>query len=52
MSAMEVSPGPEREERAGGAAAPVSPRLFWGILIGAVLVLVGLIARLVRKPTA
>jgi len=51
VSAVEVSPGPEREERAG-AAAIVSPRLFWGILIGAVIVLLGLIARLVRKPTA
>jgi hypothetical protein len=52
VSAVEVSPGPEREQRAGGAAAIVSPRLFWGILIGAVIVLLGLIARLVRKPTA
>jgi len=50
VSAMEVSPGPEREERAGGAAAFVSPWLFWGILITAVVVLLGLIARLVRKP--
>jgi hypothetical protein len=52
VSAMEVSPGPEREERAGGAAALVSPWLFWGILITAVIVLLGLIARLVRKPAA
>ena len=51
VSAVDVPPGPEREGRAGGAAAIVSPRLFWGILIGAVLVLIGLIARLVRKPT-
>jgi hypothetical protein len=52
VSAVEVSPAPEREERAGGAAAIVSPRLFWGILVGAVIVLVGLIAHLVRKPAA
>ena len=52
VSAVEVPPGPEREERAGGAAAIVSPGLFWGILVGAVVVLLGLIARLVRKPTA
>ena len=49
VSAVEVSPGPERAERAGGAAAIVSPRLFWGILGVAVIVLVGLIARLVLK---
>ena len=52
VSAVEVWPGPEREERAGGAAALVSPWLFWGILITAVVVLLGLIARLVRKPAA
>ena len=52
VSGVEVSAGPEREERAGGTAAVVSPRLFWGILIVAVVVLVGLIARLIRKPTA
>jgi hypothetical protein len=52
VSAVEVSPGPEREERAGGAAALVSPRLFWGILVGAVVVLLALIARLIRKPIA
>jgi hypothetical protein len=51
VSAMEVSPGPERDEHAGGVTAVVSPRLFWGVLIGAVIVLLGLIARLVRKPT-
>jgi hypothetical protein len=51
VSAVDVSPGPEREARAGRAAAILSPRLFWGILIGAVLVLLGLIVRLVRKPT-
>jgi hypothetical protein len=52
VSAVEVSPGPEREERAGGAAAIVSPRLFWGILVVAVIVLLGLVARLVREPAA
>jgi hypothetical protein len=51
VSAVEVPPGPEREGLAGGAAALVSPRLFWGVLVGAVVVLIGLIARLVRKPT-
>ena len=52
VTAVDVSPGPEREERPGGAAALVSPRLFWGILVGAVIVLLGLIVRLVRKPVA
>jgi len=52
VSAVEVSPGPEHEERAAGAAAIVSPRLFWGILVVAVVVLLGLVAHLVRKPTA
>jgi hypothetical protein len=51
VSAVEVSPGPEREDRAGSPAGVVSPRLFWGILVGAVIVLLGLIARLIRKPT-
>jgi hypothetical protein len=52
VSAEEVSPGPEREGRAGAAAALVSPWLFWGILVTAVIVLLTLIVRLVRKPTA
>ena len=52
VTAVDVSAGPEREERPGGAAALVSPRLFWGILVGAVIVLLGLIVRLVRKPAA
>jgi hypothetical protein len=53
VSAVEVSPGPEREAHAGGTAATlVSPWLFWGILIVAVVVLLALIARLVRKPAA
>ncbi len=48
----EVSPGPERDERAGARSLIVSPRVFWGILIGAVIVLLGLITRLVRKPSS
>jgi len=45
-------------KRTGGAAIGGSRRsasrlgCFWAILIGAVIVLLGLIARLVRKPTA
>ena len=33
-------------------AALVSPRLFWGALAIAVIVLLGLIARLIKKPAA
>jgi hypothetical protein len=51
VSALEVSPGPERGERPANAPA-LSPRLFWGILVVTVVVLVGLIARLMQKPMA
>jgi hypothetical protein len=51
VSAADVAPAPEREAVAGGSAALMSPRLFWAILAGAVIVLLALIARLVRKPT-
>jgi uncharacterized protein DUF3999 len=51
VAAVEVVPGPERGERAG-AAAIVSPRVFWAILVVAVVVLVGLIGRLMRKPAS
>ena len=37
---------------AAGSAALISPRLFWAILAAAVIVLLLLIARLVRKPAA
>jgi hypothetical protein len=33
-------------------AGVVSPRLFWGALAIAVIVLLGLIARLLKKPAA
>ena len=48
-AATEVVPGPERT---GPEAPPVllmSPTLFWGVLIVAVLVLLALVVRLVRK---
>jgi hypothetical protein len=51
VSASEVAPGPERDERPK-AAAGVSPWVFWGIMVGAVIVLLALITRLVRKPTS
>jgi uncharacterized protein DUF3999 len=48
-AATEVVPGPEQP---GPDAPPVllmSPKLFWGVLIVAVLVLLALVVRLVRK---
>jgi len=51
VSAIEVAPGPERDERPG-VGSTLSPRLFWGILIVTVGVLLGVIARLMRKPVA
>jgi hypothetical protein len=52
VSAADVVPAPEREAVAGGSAAVISPRLFGAILAAAVIVLLVLIVRLVRKPTA
>jgi len=49
-AATDVAPA---AEQATGAAAPtaelVSPRLFWGVLVVAVLILVAMIARLARR---
>jgi hypothetical protein len=48
-AATEVVPGPEQT---GPKAPPVllmSPKVFWGVLIVAVLVLLALVVRLVRK---
>ena len=52
VTAADVVPAPEHEGVAGGSASLVSPRLFWAILAAAVIVLLLLIARLVRKPAA
>jgi hypothetical protein len=51
-AATDVLPGPERVHRRVPAAteALVSPRVFWAILVLAVLVLVGVIAKLLTKP--
>jgi Protein of unknown function (DUF3999) len=49
-AAMEVAPA--AEERTGAATSAgelVSPRLFWGVLAVAVLVLLGMIVRLARR---
>ena len=49
FTAVEVGPAPERAE-GPGAGMVLSPRLFWAILVVAVIVLVGLIVQLMRKP--
>ena len=46
--AQEIAPGPETELHAARTPALVSPRVFWTLLIVAILVLLGLIARLAR----
>jgi hypothetical protein len=49
-AAVEIAPG--GEERGGAAASTrelVSPRVFWAVLVAAVLVLLTLIVRLVRR---
>jgi hypothetical protein len=51
VSATELTPGPEREAATrADSSGIVSPRVFWGILAAAVVVLLGLIGRLLRKP--
>lgn len=52
VAATEIVPGPEPTASATASTALVSPRLFWGILIVAVLVLLTLIVRLVKKTDA
>jgi hypothetical protein len=49
--ADEVSLGPEQAVSAAPAAANAQGRIFWGALIGAVLVLLALIARMLGKES-
>ncbi len=48
-AATEVVPGAEPASAPSAATMLMSPQLFWGVLIVAVLVLVTLVVRLVRK---
>jgi hypothetical protein len=48
-AATEVAPGPEETAPPASPVTFMSPRVFWGVLIVAVLVLVTLVVRLVRK---
>ena len=49
VTATEITPGGEQDAVAASAAARLSPMLFWAVLTVAVVVLLGLIVRLVRK---
>ena len=49
VTATEITPGGEQDAVAASAAAQLSPMLFWAVLTVAVVVLLGLIVRLVRK---
>jgi hypothetical protein len=51
-AATEVVAGPEQTAAPSAALALISPRLFWGVLIVAVLVLITLVVRLMRKSDA
>jgi hypothetical protein len=48
-AATEVVPGPEQAAPEAPPVMLMSPRVFWGVLIVAVLVLLALVVRLVRK---
>jgi len=52
-AAADIVPGPERTIRRAPAVADalVSPRVFWTILVLAVVVLIGVISKLLRKPS-
>jgi hypothetical protein len=45
-------PAPRSDSAAARAVSLISPRVFWGVLVTAVLVLLALVARLVRRPPA
>ena len=51
VTATEVMPGSEQIGAAAAAAATISPRVFWGALAIAVVVLLAMIARLVRQES-
>ena len=48
-AATEVTPGPEQTAAPESPVTLMSPQIFWGVLSVAVLVLVALVVRLVRK---
>jgi hypothetical protein len=48
-AATEVSPGPEETSALAAPVTLMSPQVFWSVLIVAVLVLLTLVVRLVRK---
>lgn len=52
VTATEVVPGGEQQGPAAASAAQMSPRVFWGVLAVAVIIILGMIARLVRKESS
>jgi len=51
VPATEVIPGGEQPGQAVAAAATISPRIFWVAMSIAIIVLLGLVARLLRSET-
>ncbi len=49
VSAMEVAAGAEPAESGAPPASPLSPQVFWAVVVAAVVVLVFLIVRLLRS---
>ena len=48
-AALEVMPAPEETTAPESPSMLMSPQIFWGVLSVAVLVLIALVVRLVRK---
>ena len=51
VPAIEVIPGGKQPGQAVAAAAAISPRIFWVAMSIAIIVLLGLVARLLRSET-
>jgi hypothetical protein len=49
VAATEVMAGPERTAAPESPLTSMSPKMFWGVLSVAVLVLIALVVRLIRK---
>jgi hypothetical protein len=49
VTAIEVMPGPEQTSAPESPLMLMSPQIFWAVLTAAVLILIGLVVRLVRK---
>ncbi|HKH74719.1 MAG TPA: DUF3999 family protein [Vicinamibacterales bacterium] len=49
VTAIEIMPGPEQTSAPESPLMLMSPQIFWAVLSAAVLILIGLVVRLVRK---